>query len=202
MSSGSVFRPPRLGAGRLGACASLRSSETEAPCKSPEGQTQRAKSKRRARVAAPGARRVTFTGIMAVPDDFGRLRVLLIERFADGTPDGSWAALAREFSRAGGGLPYELREGGADADGVRGTVRVAVPVRYRAHWGRVAESLRGQEVRVEATVRPYTFQPDAETSPGGEAQQATVSGVALDLAVLEARENRAAPSGEASAVPL
>lgn len=150
-------------------------------------------------MAAPGARRLTFTGLMAVPDDFGRLRVLLVERAADGAPDGSWAMLARELPRGGAeakpksySVPYDLREEGADADGVRGVVRVTVPKRYRAHWGKVAEGLRGQEVRVEVTVRPFTFQLDPE-SPALAPERTTAAGVALDLAMLGPRGSEAAP---------
>lgn len=147
---------------------------------------------RAAQVAAPGAQRIVFTGIMAVPDDFGRLRVLLAENSADGTPDGSWAALARGLPRASDGysVPYELWADGPDADGIRGVVRVAVPARHRAHWGQVAESLRGQEVQVEATARPFAFRLDTESAP--ETAQAVAAGVALDLAMLGPRPRREA----------
>ena len=46
---------------------------------------------RAARVPAPGALRVALRGILAVPDDFGRLRLLLLDEGPDGAPDGSWA---------------------------------------------------------------------------------------------------------------
>lgn len=122
-------------------------------------------------VAAPGAARVAFTGVLAVPDDFGRLRVVLVDRLAGGAPDGSAAALARALPRRGPGfsVPYELA---ADAaGGTRGVAWVTVPARHRAHWGAEAERLRGREVRVEATVRPF--------------RTAAAHGVALDLAALE-----------------
>jgi len=137
---------------------------------------------RAARAAAPGARRIVFTGVMAVPDDYGRLRIILLERFADGAPDSSWAMLARELPKVGPdySVPYEIQP--AD-DETRGIVRVTVPARHRKHWGPVAESLRGREVRVEATVRPFRFAKPQEG--GGEAEYA--AGVALDLAMLEAR---------------
>jgi len=116
---------------------------------------------------------------MAVPDDFGRLRVLLLDRGADGAPDLSWVRLAREVPRArpGSSVPYELWNDAGD--GTRGAVHVTVPDRHRAHWGPVAEKLRGQEVRVEATVRPFRIPGD----PGS----VTAVGVALDLAALGPR---------------
>ena len=48
---------------------------------------------RAARVAAPGAQRITVNGILAVPDDFSRLRLLLLDEKPDGSPDGSWSRL-------------------------------------------------------------------------------------------------------------
>lgn len=51
------------------------------------------------RVAAPGAQRITLTGVMAVPDDFGRLRLLLLDERPDGAPDGSWGRLRNAVPR-------------------------------------------------------------------------------------------------------
>jgi len=114
--------------------------------------------RRAARTPSPQAARVVFAGVLAAPDGFGRLRVLLVERFADGTPDyASVGALRRAAPGAGPGygLPYELDA--VPRDEVRGIATVAVPAAHRAHWVGVAADLRGREVRVEATLRPYAF---------------------------------------------
>ena len=50
-------------------------------------------SGRAPRVPAPGAQRVSLAGVMAVPDDFGRLRLILLGERPDGAPDSSWARL-------------------------------------------------------------------------------------------------------------
>ena len=60
-------------------------------------------------------------------------------------------------------------------DDTVGTATIFVPDRYKKHWGAVAESLRGLEVKLEATLRPFTM----------HGKDATSSGVALDLAMLE-----------------
>ena len=131
--------------------------------------------KRAPRVAAPGAQRITFTGIMAVPDDYGRLRIALTETHLNGKPDSSWVNLVRAVP--GQGLeystPYEIHP--TSGDGTKGIALVVVPARHRKHWEAVAESLRGKEVKVEATVRPFQFSV-------GDARK---SGASLDLAMLE-----------------
>ena len=134
---------------------------------------------RAARTPSPHAARVSFAGVLAAPDAFGRLRVLLVERFADGSPSHAAAALRRAIPRGGPGfgLPYELHE--TPRDEVLGVVTLVVPARHRAHWDSVATDLRGREVRVEATLRPY--------APGGRHGGPREPGVALDLAMLEPR---------------
>jgi len=161
------------------------------------------KKVRAMRVTAPGAQRVTFTGVLAAPDSFGRLRVLLVDELRDGTRDFSWAALVNELSQFGGTRPYELWADGTDREGIRGEAWIVVPGRHRQHWADVAAALRGKEVRVEATVRPYRF----ERAHGGGAGPAaalaaeiavapeTLMGCSLDLAMLEARVASATSAG-------
>ena len=156
------------------------------------------------RVAAPGAQRITLTGIMAVPDDFGRLRLLLLDERPDGAPDGSWGRLRAAVPRLHASYrpPYEMRAGvlGPDADNVRGTVWIVLPAHRRTYWLGVAESLRGRWVTVEVTVRPFRLalqegaaaaqatQEGATTAQTTQedaaAAQAAQEGAALDLAML------------------
>lgn len=120
---------------------------------------------------------------MAVGDDFGRVRILLLDEGRDGRPDGSARAL-RAAAPAGAEdfrTPYELRHGPLppSAEGVRGECWAVPPAHRRAHWLGVAAELRGQWVQAEATVRRYTF-----AAPDG----ARVAGVALDLVMLSRLE--------------
>lgn len=137
---------------------------------------------RASRVTAPGAQRITLTGIMAVPDDFGRLRLLLLDERPNGVPDGSWGRLRNAVPRLHAGYrpPYEMRAGvlGSDADNVRGTVWIVLPAHRRTYWLGVAESLRGRWVTAEVTVRPFRL-----ASQEGAAAAAQ-EGAALDLAML------------------
>ena len=155
------------------------------------GETE-PKKKRAPRVAAPGAQRVTFTGIMATPDSFGRLRILLTDRSADDRPNYSLANLRRAIP-AGPGYkaPYEVASDRRPGDDVVATVVVVLPARYCEHWNSVAESLRGQEVRVEATVRPFSFAK-------GDSEH--IAGASLDLALLEAVKPPPAASGQISSL--
>ena len=141
------------------------------------------KKKRAPKITAPGARRIKFTGIMAVPDEYGRLRILLIDRTADGHIDPSLYELRKAIPNRGPGfsLPYEVKK---DDDDVRAVATVTVPARYKKHWGSVAEGLRGLEVLVEVTIRPFTLP--------GEALGEQLSGEALDLSMLGPRPTAAA----------
>ena len=51
------------------------------------------------RIAAPGAARLTLTGIVAAPDDFGRIRILLLDRRLAG---GAAGGAAHSSDLAGG----------------------------------------------------------------------------------------------------
>lgn len=135
------------------------------------------KKQRAAPVPAPHAVRLTLTGIMAVPDDFGRIRILLMDQTRDGRPDKTWAVLRDSISRpyAAYRTPYKLHP--VDTEGVRGEFWVSVPARHQKHWLGIAKETRGREVWAEVTVRPFSH-VDA-TKP------ASVSGAALDLALLE-----------------
>lgn len=141
-------------------------------------------AKRATRVAAPGAVRLTLTGIVAVSDDFSRVRLLLLDEGHDGRPDPSAGALRRAVpARGDAGVPYELRDGPlpADAAGVRGACWAVPPAHRRAHWLAVAAGLRGRWARAEVTLRPYCVEGRR--------------GVSLDLSMLEELAPRAGPGG-------
>ena len=145
------------------------------------------------RVTAPGAQRLTLTGIMVVPDAFARLRLLLVRRRPDGTLDDSRGRLQALVPRlhVGYSVPYEFTADEEDC----GTVWVVPPAHRRDHWLGVAAALRGQWVTVEATVRPFRF-------AGGRAAAAAAAvhqhGVSLDLAMLTPLASEAPPArGEA-----
>ena len=168
-------------------------------------------SKRAPPIAAPGARRVTFTGIMAVPDDFGRLRVLLERDWAAPAVDHSAARLDLLCTSAARGLTSAARPPSAgrrqyaldtiyedgeaapapavtlayvgpnSAQGAAAQAVVTVPARHRDHWLAEAALLRGRPVRVEATVRTYQFGAVGRTGVACDR-----SGIALDLCDLQA----------------
>lgn len=115
---------------------------------------------RASRIAAPGAQRIILTGIMAVSDDFDRIRVLLL--------DDSWKKLPQPSKD--GKCPYTVT---ADSNDVRATVCVVVPLHRKKYWLQLAESLRGKIVTIEMTVRHF-FLPNSETA-----------GFSFDLAYLK-----------------
>lgn len=131
---------------------------------------------RATRVTAPGAQRITINGIMAVPDNFGRLRLLILNEQPDGSPDGSWGRLRGSIPQlhAIDRLPYE--EAHTSPDGVRGTAWIVLPTHRRAHWLGVATALRGQWVTAEVTVRPFIIR--------GAALEAE-RGISLDLSMVQ-----------------
>ena len=157
------------------------------------------------RIAAPGAARLTLTGIVAAPDDFGRIRIMLLDRRSAGglaahgnsaaardEYDPSWrqllAAVGVADSAAGGHAaggrhtPHNLTAGdrAPDRDGVRGECWVTAPPRHRAHWLAVAAALRGRWARAEVTVRRYR-----RPAGRGGADCGADCGTVLDLAALD-----------------
>lgn len=154
-----------------------------------------ASSKTRApKVPAPGAKRLTLTGVMAVPDDYGRVRVLLMDPLPGGLPDRSWAILQNEAPVGyGDHAPYVLHPGGDE--GARGEFWAVAPARRKEHWLKVAGELRGQEVRVEVTVRPYSYAGHARMA---DKEGAHLRGLALDIAMIEPLALAAAPASRGS----
>jgi hypothetical protein len=118
---------------------------------------------RAARVSAPGARRITIEGIMAVPDDYGRIRIVL----ADERPDGSPNRSKENYLRVTGG--------GAAATHRDTAAAVTAPAHRRAYWLGEAARLRGQWVTAEAVLRPFR-----------NCGVGVAPGVALDLVALDA----------------
>jgi hypothetical protein len=132
------------------------------------------KKKRAPRVPAPGAERVVLTGVLAATDNYGRVRLLLLEEAPDGKSDYSWRVLRAATTPFTSGAPL------ADATGCVGEAFFVLPARYREHWLNVAAELRGQWVRVEATQRRYVMK---------KGNGCTTAGVSLDLTLLEAAGN-------------
>ncbi len=131
------------------------------------------KKKRAPRVASPGTKRLTLTGILGVTDDFGRVRLILYDEGRDGKCDNSWRVLQREAPVG----PYTLQEGPLRNGEDRGVVHFVIPPAHRKHWLEVAVDMRGRWVRVEALLRPYNMALGDGTR---------ISGNSLDLAMLEA----------------
>lgn len=137
---------------------------------------------------------IELTGILVAPDDFGRLRLCLVDvlpsRERDAVADGSWARLKQavpyssEYS-----VPYDLPQGGAPDDaGIRGECWITLPDgRSRESRGRrdrilaLAKELRGKEVAVRVRPKRFAFDSGARHNDG-----AHVAGTALVLETLEA----------------
>jgi len=134
---------------------------------------------RSASVTAPGAQRIVLTGILAVPDTYRRVRLLLLDQREGGASDGTWPALRKAVPNGGQDykVPYTVKSGllTANDDGIRGEVTVSCPKHRRSHWMSESIRLRGQWVRIEATVRQYSFFL-------GESHRV---GASLDLSMLE-----------------
>lgn len=128
------------------------------------------------KIAAPGAPRLTLTGIMAAPDDFGRVRVLLVNPLPSGASDRS-ATVLNEALPFAPGLDRPFRLHARDTEDVVGEFWAVPPKHRRQYWLETAAELRGQEVTVEVTLRPYSF-------PSPTAPESFVRGVAFDLAML------------------
>src|SRR5579863_7223742 len=154
--------------------------------------------KTRARVAAPGARRLVLTGIMAVPDDFGRVRVLLADPLPSGAPDRTWQTLQAEARLHSGTTPFKLRP--PDDTGDRGEFWAVPPRHRKEYWLKTATDLRGKEVRVEVTVRVFAIWPGAGEAGKSNVEaaraQMRVAGFSFDLSLVEPLS--AAPRGAAA----
>lgn len=136
------------------------------------------RKKRATAVAPPGAKRLTLTGIMAVPDDFGRIRILLVESIGS-RPDFSWKTLHDELPDTPGSdfkVPYRLQA--IDSEGVRGEFWAVAPAHRREHWLAVAAATRGRSVRVEVTVRSYMFPAATDGTKGSH-------GASLDVSMID-----------------
>jgi len=148
------------------------------------------------RVSAPGAPRLTLTGVMAVPDKFGRVRILLLNEHPNGSPNKSFTILDTALEGVVD-LPFTRNTPKSiKADGVVGVCWAVSPAHRKAHWLGVAEQLRGQWVRIEVTVRKYcVFAPEqaqAQVEPAQaalaqfERDQERVPGASLDICMIEA----------------
>ena len=122
-------------------------------------------------IPPPGATRLTLTGICAVPDKFGRIRVLLMTHRRD-FPDSSWFRLvsAVPCEHQNYRPPYEIFP--REDEGVKGVMWVVAPAHRRKFWLETATALRGQRVQLEVTVRPY--------------KRDDITGASLDLSMLAA----------------
>jgi hypothetical protein len=120
---------------------------------------------------SPGATRLTLTGICAVPDKFGRIRVLLMTHRRE-FPDSSWFRLvsAVPCEHPNYRPPYEIFP--REDEGVKGVMWAVAPAHRRKFWLETATALRGQRVQLEVTVRPY--------------KRDDITGASLDLSMLAA----------------
>ena len=130
---------------------------------------QSLQSSRASRVTAPGALRIILTGILAVSDDFDRIRLLILNEKKDNTYNNSWRILKSAVPKlhVNYQTPYEEH---SQNDDVQCTVLIVLPEHRKKYWLGVAKDLRGQWVAVEVTVRPFTI-------PGSQ-------GASLDLSML------------------
>lgn len=98
---------------------------------------------------------------MAVPDDYGRIRIVL----ADERPDGSSNRSKENYLRVTGGAAPTHRD----------TIAiVTAPAHRRAYWLGEAVRLRGRWVTAEAVLRPFR-----------NCGVGVAPGVALDLVALD-----------------
>lgn len=89
--------------------------------------------------ARPGTQKISFTGLVAVPDDFQRLRLLLTTHEKI------------EMCKQHMNLPITAIE--RSTDQFQYIVIVVIPKRYRQYWLGIAQELRGQLAAIETTVR-------------------------------------------------
>lgn len=109
--------------------------------------------------------RLTLTGIMAVTDDFNRLRLMVLEKTPDGRNDQSFNTLKRAITTEK--KPYEVATR-PDLDDVLCVVTFSTPKRNLQHWLTTAASLRGKPVKIECRTRRYNF-----TAPNGDVKNGT-----------------------------
>lgn len=88
---------------------------------------------------------IKFTGIMAVPDDYNRIRLLLIKRPPDVLLD-----MRKKYDID---LPFKLYK--ADSEDVCGIVTVNLPKHFKNHWIDYAEKNRGRVTEIEVMPRKY-----------------------------------------------
>lgn len=117
--------------------------------------------------------RLTLTGIMAVTDDFNRLRLMILDKTQEGCNDQSFNILKRVITTDK--KPYEVSTR-PDLDGVVCIVTFSTPKRNLQHWLTTAASLRGKPVKVECSTRRYNY-----TASNGDVK----NGTSLDVQLIE-----------------
>jgi hypothetical protein len=120
---------------------------------------------------------------MAVPDSFGRVRVLLMSSLPNGKADRG-AELLRVSLPFSSGLDLPFRLHARDAEDTVGEFWAVPPAHRRRYWLDLATELRGTPVRVEVTLRPYTFPVPGAVEPSTE-KASVLHGVAFDVAMIE-----------------
>jgi len=114
---------------------------------------------------------------MAVPDDYGRIRIVL----ADERPDGSPNRTKENYLRV---------TGVAAAPTHRDTIAViTAPAHRRAYWLGEAARLRGQWVTAEAVLRPFR-----------NCGIGVAPGIALDLVALDIARGSSAARDSSAAI--
>lgn len=125
--------------------------------------------------------KLTLNALGAAPDDFGRLRFLLLDELKSGKKDYSSTALARAIPPSLT-RPFKLWDA---RDGVVGEFWVIAPKRKEKLFATMHAEARGKEVAVEVSLRRYHFTP-----PGKEESIAGISLDLLDITEIAAEEKK------------
>lgn len=161
-------------------------------------------------VAAPGAPRLELFGTLLASDDFGRLRLLLVDELPNDSKDLS-AFKLREACGKLLGLPsiaplddnsYPYKLTAKPEDNCWGTCHIVVPKRHLMHWASEAQRWRGKRVRMEVTLRKFAMQEVAQKNArefsqpnyltvfqtdfsDAQTNAQTIFGISLDLSIME-----------------
>ena len=99
--------------------------------------------------------RIVISGILGALDGQKNINLILMNEQPNGQRDYSTNTLIKEIpiKYKNYKVPYEIHD--LTYEDTRGNVKILIPTKYRKHWESVAESMRGQYVKIEATIRTY-----------------------------------------------
>lgn len=109
------------------------------------------------RIPSPFNERITISGYMAAPDDFGRIRLIIVDQTPENKIDRSAHILRTKVPKLGikYNVPYKLVETTTQTDDTRGVVTFTIPDHRKEYWLAESTGYRGRWVTIEATKRPY-----------------------------------------------